>query len=170
MNRKRLKSISAIVIFACALMAEQCALAQFVIIGGDPNAGRNEPLQPVNGYCGNPSVNDGEDVSYVYDPDTHTLTISGTGAMISGLNRRPWSDYFKCITTIEIGSGVTSVGDFMFQECTGLASVTIPGSVTSIGDMAFSACMNLSSFTIQGASQLTFIGDGAFDNCMRLSS
>lgn len=170
MNRKRLKSISAIVIFACALMAEQCALAQFVIIGGDPDAGRNEPLQTVNGYCGNPSVNDGEDVSYVYDPNTHTLTISGTGAMISGLNRRPWSDYFKCITTIEIGSGVTSVGDFMFQECTGLASVTIPGSVTSIGDMAFSACMNLSSFTIQGASQLTFIGDGAFDNCMRLSS
>ena len=176
MNRKRLKSIPALVIFACAIMAGQCALAQggmvIIPIDGDPNEGMNEPTQTENGYCGDPTVNLGEDVSYSYDPETNTLTISGTGAMESyeGTYQRPWNEYRNCIITIVIGSGVTSIGDNTFRECENLLSVTIPSSVTEIGDYAFAYCENLNSVTIQGESQLTNIKDGAFSGCESLSS
>lgn len=161
MNRKRLKSIPALVIFACAIMAGQCAWAQDL-----------EPSQTENGYCGDPNVNGGEDVSYVYEPTTHTLTISGTGAMESyeGTYGRPWNDYYNCITTIVINNGVTSIGDIAFRECENLLSVTIPGSVTEIGYYALAYNPNLNSVTIQGESQLTNIREGAFCGCESLSS
>ena len=167
-------SIPALVFFACALMAGQCALAQMIVvpIGGDPNEGTNEPTQTENGYCGDPTVNLGEDVSYSYDPETNTLTISGAGAMMDYQenDERPWNEYRNSITTIVIGSGVTSIGDIAFGECKNLLSVTIPSSVTEIGDYALAYCDNLNSVTIQGETQLTNIKEGAFSGCRSLSS
>ncbi len=44
---------------------------------------------------------------------------------------------------ITIPDDVASIGDYIFQGCTGLTSITIPDSVTSIGGWAFSDCNNL---------------------------
>lgn len=38
------------------------------------------------------------------------------------------------LTTVTIGSNVTTIGDFVFYGCHNLTSVTIPNSVTSIGE------------------------------------
>ena len=43
-------------------------------------------------------------------------------------------------TSLVIGEGVTSIGDYAFSDCSILQSVTIPSSVTSIGSRAFSGC------------------------------
>jgi hypothetical protein len=59
---------------------------------------------------------------------------------------------------------VTSIGDYAFQYCTVLTSVTIPNSVTSIGDHAFSECYDLTSVTIPNS--VTSIGKYAFWNCI----
>ena len=40
-----------------------------------------------------------------------------------------------------IPNSVTSIGDYAFDSCTGLTSVTIPNSVTTIGDFAFLYCI-----------------------------
>ncbi len=44
--------------------------------------------------------------------------------------------------------GVTSIGNYAFEGCTGLEIITIPDSVTSIGYSAFNACTGLTSIYI----------------------
>lgn len=48
--------------------------------------------------------------------------------------------YRNSVQKIEIGNGVTSNGNFAFNSCYSLASITIPDSVTSIGTYAFNGC------------------------------
>lgn len=45
---------------------------------------------------------------------------------------------------------VTSLGDYCFDSCWGLTSITIPSSVTSLGDYCFYTCLNLESVYFEG--------------------
>jgi len=72
------------------------------------------------------------------------------------------------ITSVTIPNSVTSIGDYAFAHCIGLASITIPDSVTSIGKNGFSDCTGLSSITIPGS--VTSIGEWAFAGCTGLAS
>lgn len=55
----------------------------------------------------------------------------------------------KEIAQVVIEDGVTSIGDYAFDNC-GLTSVTLPGSVKSIGKGVFDHCDNLRSICYQG--------------------
>ena len=78
--------------------------------------------------------------------------------------------FYDCsgLTSLTIPSGVTSIGDFAFSGCSGLTSLTIPSSVTEIGDWAFDGCSGLTSLTLP--SSVTSIGDWAFHGCSGLTS
>ena len=67
-----------------------------------------------------------------------------------------------------IPDGVTSIGDNIFRNCTGLTSVTIPNGVTNIGSYAFSNCSGLMSITIPGS--VTSISSNSFDGCKKLKT
>ena len=90
-----------------------------------------------------------------------------------------------------IPNGVTSIGNWAFQNCTSLTSITIPDSVTSIGDSAFEYCTSLTSITIPNSvtnidwyafrfctsltnieipRNVTSIGQQVFDNCISLKN
>ena len=98
-----------------------------------------------------------------------TLTVSGIGAMKDyAANNAPWRSSRSSITTVEIGEDVTSIGNYAFENCTGLISVTIPDSVTSIGNSAFDGCTGLTSVTIPNS--VASIGIYAFYGCSALTS
>jgi hypothetical protein len=54
------------------------------------------------------------------------------------------------MTSVTIGSGVTSIGNGAFYACTHLTSVTIPGSVTIIGNGAFYYCTAMTEMHFEG--------------------
>ena len=72
------------------------------------------------------------------------------------------------LTSITIPDSVTSIEWYAFQGCTSLTSITIPNSVTSIGDLAFDGCTSLTSITIPDS--VTSIGKSAFYGCTSLTS
>ena len=72
------------------------------------------------------------------------------------------------IKDLVIPDGVTSIGIYAFNGCSGLTSIDIPNSVTSIGWSAFSSCSSLTSVTI--GNGVTSIGAEAFYGCTGLTS
>ncbi len=118
----------------------------------------------------------GTNVEYSFDSTTGELTISVKAGAVTGAmtnytssvsSRSPfWGKSEIKIITIE--SGVTSIGDFAFYNCSGLTSITIPASVTSIGKHAFEACGRLTSITIPEG--VTSIGSCVFMSCSGLTS
>ncbi len=122
---------------------------------------------PTSGTCG-------ENLTWVFDESTGTLTISGTGDMTDyGYDNdahAPWYGFtgINTIKYVSIENGVTSIGDYAFKNCGSLSNIEIPNSVTSIGMDAFLGCRNLSNIEIPDS--VMSIGESAFDGCDSLSS
>ena len=78
--------------------------------------------------------------------------------------------FYNCsgLTSITIPNSVTSIGGYAFSGCSGLTSIEIPNSITSIGDYAFYNCTGLTSITIPNS--VKSIGGSAFRDCAGLTS
>ncbi len=97
-----------------------------------------------------------------------TLTISGTGKMASySPGDAPWYSRRTQIRKITISEGVTSIGEYAFEECTNVTSISISGSVTELNEYCFSACVSMKNITIP--QSVTRIADGVFDACEKLT-
>ncbi|MEE0984763.1 MAG: leucine-rich repeat domain-containing protein [Bacteroidaceae bacterium] len=99
-----------------------------------------------------------EDGNSVYDSrdNCNAIIETATNTLIAG-----------CATTA-IPNSVEIIGDWAFEDCSGLISVTISNSVTSIGEMAFTYCSGLTSVTIPNS--VTSIEYGAFSHSSGLTS
>lgn len=134
----------------------------------------------------------GDDLTWTLD-NSGKLTISGTGAMYdydcdyeSYSFTSPWAKYRSMIRSVEIGSGVTSIGSYAFVD-TNITSLTIPDSVKTIGRGSFSnnrylvnltfssGLKHIESMAFAGShlstvvipDDVTSIGEGAFSYCVR---
>ncbi|MBO4425812.1 MAG: leucine-rich repeat domain-containing protein [Clostridiales bacterium] len=115
-----------------------------------------------SGYCGNPSVNGGKDVTWTLD-DEGNLTISGNGAI------KDSSFYYReDINTVVIEEGITSISRWAFDHCTSLKTITLPETLASISAYAFDGCTSLTSITIP--NNVTSISPCAFYGCTSLES
>ena len=76
--------------------------------------------------------------------------------------------YCRSLLSITIPNGITSFNYQPFFYCTSLSSITIPNSVTTIDSKTFSNCRSLSLITIPNG--VTSIGSEAFCYCVSLAS
>ena len=67
------------------------------------------------------------------------------------------------LTSVVVGSNVTTIGQDAFKNCTGLTSVTLGSSVSSIGATAFKGCTALATVTCQRSTPAT-IQSTTFDS------
>ena len=101
-----------------------------------------------------------------------TLTITGTGAMYDydWEHPSPWAkdaSILKKMKTAVIESGVTSIGNCAFMDCSELEKITFPDTLTTVGERAFEYCTDLEEAVFPGCKKL---GYGAFRFCEDLSA
>jgi len=93
------------------------------------------------------------------------LSITGTGAMTDYSEvvgqEAPWSWSYMPVFTVNIGSGVTTIGDYAFYN-TYLKTITIPDSIEKIGKYSISNNSLLVEVVYGSNPSLTMIDDWAF--------
>ena len=72
-------------------------------------------------------------------------------------------EYCKTLTSVTFGDNVSSIGNYAFAECKTLKSVTLSDCVTYIGERAFYSCGFWNEVIIPAS--VTFIGEEAFHHC-----
>lgn len=132
-------------------------------------------LLPIK-VCADESGTCGENLTWTYEEDTQTLTITGTGVMYdySSLyngnynykTSAPWRNL--SFQTVIIKNGVTSIGKHAFLGCSTLISIDIPNSVTSIKSYSFSGCSSLTYVSIPNS--VATIEDYTFYGCWSIIS
>ena len=114
-----------------------------------------------SGECGA----EGDNLLWSLNSSTGVLTITGSGAMADWPSdtQRPWYAIITQITSVELPSGITSIGTKAFRGCTSLASINMaenyPASLTTIKQEVF-CHTGLTSVTIP--ESVVTIGQDAF--------
>ena len=114
----------------------------------------------------------GDGLSWSLNEDTGLLRISGSGEMsdyhsADGLEA-PWNAYSASISSVVIGAGVKTVGNYAFANLKKLRSVEINSELRRLGSGAFYGCTALSD--IEGLEGLRAIGSDCFRGCSSLET
>ncbi len=91
----------------------------------------------------------GANVTYTIYSDM-TMVISGTGNMDMLLfaDHPTYDGYCHSIKKVIIEEGVSGIGPYAFNECTGMISVTIPSTVNEIFTTPFAGSISLTTMTV----------------------
>lgn len=98
-------------------------------------------------------------IYYNLNKEANTAEVTKGDSKYSGSVSIPSSVTYEGVTY-----SVTSIGNWAFDYCSGLTSVTIPNSVTSIGIAAFVGCSNLTSIYVETENQNYSSQDGLLFN------
>lgn len=88
----------------------------------------------------------GENVSWHYNVDSNTLTVSGSGDMTKYTTAAsvPWYDYMSEIKSIVISDNIGYLSSYAFYNAVNVESVTMPLSVSApLGQTTWYGCSNI---------------------------
>ncbi len=154
---------------ALTLLIVGCSLC--TVMAETPDSDAVAPTYTVNGI-GYQVTNEaskeawvtGTNLSTVVIPET--IELNGTAYKVVSIYGGAFKEN-KTITSVSVPASVTSIVKESFLNCTSLVSVELKGA-TSIGDWAFNGCYNLSSITFP--ESMRSIGVKAFYDCNALTS
>ena len=109
----------------------------------------------------------GENLVWIFDPDSGLLEIEGTGAMTdwSAKSEVPWYGNANNILKVNISDGVTTIGDFAFADCINFVEFYVPKNIESVCGNSFNGCINLVKIIAdKDSSFLTNDGEGVLFN------
>ena len=106
-------------------------------------------------------------VTWEYDTESKTLTVSGTGLItledLTG-NTHPWDAFKTEIEHLVIDKGITGTGSIkVFAELSALQTVQFPDSLTTLATGTFATDTALSSVVLP--ESIESIGDVVFSMC-----
>ncbi|MBQ3547557.1 MAG: leucine-rich repeat domain-containing protein, partial [Clostridia bacterium] len=104
--------------------------------------------------------------NFTWTIDGTWLTISGDGVIDKEFYNSNLKD--KSITQIIFNNGTMSLGDYAFEDCTGLKFVFFTDKIECIGKGAFSGCSNLEYLSFTG--DIRAIGANAFAECKKIQN
>lgn len=114
---------------------------------------------------------------FLESPNVESISIATDNAYFKVINGIIYSSDSKsllycpsnvAITSLEIPSGVTSIGGGAFHSNRNIASISFPASLLSIGGNAFYGCSALASISLP--SNLSSINQNPFARCSHLTS
>ena len=108
----------------------------------------------------------GDNVTWNFDEATGKLTLQGSGTTYyfnQFDNPVPWSDRLDEIRAVEIGAGITDLGDNLLANCTSLTEVSLTDTLLNIGENVFTDCRSMKEIALPPS--LESVGNNAFSGC-----
>ncbi len=142
-----------------AFLALVIAVSSFGVVSSFSALGAAEEI---NYQCG-------ENITWSLDTSLCLLEISGSGEMYNYSlvdNEAPWISYKKYIKKVIVSEGITSIGNYAFDNCNQMAEISLPSTLKSIGTGSFQACDSLTEVKLPEG--LKSIGASAFWCCRNL--
>lgn len=124
--------------------------------------------------CGGKKVDDASGtsgtLSWTYESDNKTLTITGVGAMseFESAEKVDWASVSAGVQRIVVNQGVTTVSNYAFYGMPAVTEVVLPETLTSIGNFSFAYCQKLTTVSIPEG--VVSIGESAFEACGSLEA
>ncbi len=95
------------------------------------------------------------------------ISINGYDPSYSSASERGAFYNCKSLTSISIPTSVTTIGAYVFRNCSNLESVTLSKGLLTVGTGAFQNCISLSEITIP--STVSSLGSSIFTGCSNLT-
>lgn len=119
----------------------------------------------------NPKFDSRNNCNALIETTTNQLVLGCRNTVIpSGVKSVGDYAFYECSTlkSADIPEGVTSIGAWAFYNCTGLTTLNLPETLCSVGNFAFMGCQQLENVVIP--ANMDSIGASTFRNCTSLKS